>query len=123
MSKTISRRAIRKKRQIRLRRKLLGVPNRPRLIIMKSLKNLSVQCIDDTAGRTVCSASTLDKEFTGRSLKSGKNTEAMSELAGYLLEKLKEKKITAVKFDRNGFRYHGKLKLLADKLREGGIKL
>ena len=123
MSKVSSRRDAAKKRHIRLRKKVLGTPERPRLVIFKSLHNLFVQCIDDAAGNTVCSASTIDKAFPFKELKSRKNKEAMGKLAEYLLGKLKEKNIAAVRFDRNGYNYHGKLKLLADKLRESGIKL
>ena len=122
MSKTISRKTTRKKRHIRLRRKLLGTSERPRLIVVKSLNNLSVQCIDDTEGKTVCSVSTIDKDFPGKSLKNKKNTEAMKQLAEHLLGKLKEKNVTTIRFDRNGYRYHGKVKLLVEKLRENGIK-
>lgn len=123
MSKVISRRTIAKKRHLRLRKKVLGTPDRPRLVVFKSLRNIFVQCVDDTAGTTVCSASTIDKTFPKKDLKSGKNKDAMNKLADYLLGILKEKNITAVRFDRNGYCYHGKLKLLADKLRKGGIKL
>ncbi len=123
MSKTISRKRTRKKRHIRLRRKLLGTSERPRLIVAKSLNNLSVQCIDDTEGKTVCSVSTIDKDFPGKSLKNKKNTEAMKQLAEHVLGKLKEKNVTTIRFDRNGYRYHGKVKLLVEKLRENGIKL
>ena len=123
MIKTISRKTARKKRHIRLRRKLLGTSDRPRLIVTKSLSNLSIQCIDDTEGKTVCSVSTLDKDFPGKSLKSKKNSEAMKQLAEHLLGKLKEKNLTTVRFDRNGYCYHGKVKLLVEKLRESGIKL
>jgi len=122
MSKAISRKQARKKRHIRLRKKVLGTPGRPRLVVTKTLSNISVQCIDDIESRTICSASSLDKDFSGKSL-SRKNTEAMGRLADHLLGKLKEKNIAAVRFDRNGYCYHGKLKLLADKLRGGGIKL
>ena len=122
MSKVISRKQARKKRHIRLRKKVLGTPDCPRLVVTKTLSNISVQCIDDTESRTVCSASSLDKDFSGKSL-NRKNTVAMGRLADHLLGKLKSKNIAAVRFDRNGYCYHGKLKLLADKLREGGIKL
>jgi len=123
MSKVVSRKAALEKRHIRLRKKVLGTPDRPRLVVFKSLKNIFVQCVDDTAGNTVCAASTIEKAFPNKSLKSRKNKEAMGKLAEYLLGKLKEKSIGAVRFDRNGYTFHGKLKLLADKLREGGIKL
>jgi large subunit ribosomal protein L18 len=123
MSKVMSRRSAAQKRHIRLRKKVLGTTDRPRLVVFKSLKNLFVQCIDDTAGNTLCSASTIEKTFPSKTKKSNKNKEAMGKLAIYLLGKLKEKNINAVRFDRNGYCYHGKLKLLAEKLREGGIKL
>jgi large subunit ribosomal protein L18 len=123
MSKSISRTTARKRRHIRCRKRLLGTADRPRLIVTKSLRNISVQCIDDTEGKTVCSASTMDKAFPGNNLEIRKNSAAMAKLAEYLLERLKEKGVTALRFDRNGYRYHGKLRLLADKLREAGIKL
>ena len=123
MSKVVSRTTARKKRHIRCRERVLGTADRPRLIVTKSLSNISVQCIDDTEAKTVCSASTMDKAFPGKNPGIRKNTAAMAQLAEYLLGRLKEKNVTAVRFDRNGYRYHGKLKLLADKLREAGIKL
>ena len=123
MSKVVSRTTARKKRHIRCRKRVLGTTDCPRLTVIKSLSNISVQCIDDVEAKTVCSASTMDKAFPGKTLKSKKNTAATEQLAEYLLGGLREKNIMAVRFDRNGYRYHGKLKLLADKLREGGIKL
>jgi len=123
MSKVISRRVAAQKRHLRLRKRILGTSDRPRLVVFKSLRNIFVQCVDDTSANTVCSASTVEKAFPHKDLKSKKNKDAMSKLADFLLGKLKEKNIIAVRFDRNGYRYHGKLKLLAEKLRKGGIKL
>jgi large subunit ribosomal protein L18 len=123
MSKAVSKTAARRKRHVRLRKKVLGTPDRPRMVVTKSLSGIYVQCIDDTAGNTVCSASTIEKAFRGEPLKSRKNAEAMGKLAEHLLSKLKERGITSVRFDRSGYKYHGKLKQLAEKLREAGIEL
>ena len=123
MSTTLSKKISRKKRHVRNRKKVLGTADRPRMVVVKSLCNIGIQCVDDSAGKTVFSASTLDKGFPGKELKSRKNTAAVEKLSQYVLEKLKEKGITMVRFDRNGYRYHGKIKLFTDKLREGGIQV
>lgn len=106
---------------MRLRKKVLGTAERPRLCVFRSCTNLYLQLVDDTRGRTVHSLSTLSKEFREKNLKSAKNMEAAKSLAGLFAEKLKEKGITTVVFDRSGYRYHGKVKVMAEVLREQGL--
>lgn len=97
-------------------------PERPRLCVFRSNKNIEAQIIDDTQDKTLVSASSFDaairKEMGSEATKS-----EMSQAVGrFLAEKAKEKKITNVVFDRNGYPYHGRVKILADAAREGGLK-
>jgi large subunit ribosomal protein L18 len=100
-------------RKFRIRKKVSGTEIRPRLTVFKSLKTLYVQAIDDVAGNTICSALVKNK----------KNIEAAKELGKLMSDKIKEKSINEVVFDRNGYRFHGVIKILADTIRENGIKL
>lgn len=88
------------------------------MCVFRSCANLYLQLIDDAEGRTVCTVSTLGKEFKEKNLKSAKNIEAAKVLAETFAEKLKQKNITKVVFDRSGYRYHGKVKVIAETLRE-----
>jgi len=112
---------LRKKRHLRLRKKVLGAKERPRVIVFRSCANLYLQLVDDTEGCTLCSASTLSKEFRERNPKSSRNMEAARVLAEIFAQKLKEKNVKTVVFDRSGYRYHGKVKVMADFLREQGL--
>ena len=105
----------RRKRSIRI--KIEGSTERPRLTVYKSLKYVSAQIIDDSKGVTLVSASSQEKE-----LKSGKNTDIAKEIGKVLATRAKEKNISEVVFDRNGYIYHGKIKSLADGAREAGLK-
>ena len=105
----------RRKRSIRI--KIEGSAERPRLTVYKSLKYVSAQIIDDSKGVTLVSASSQEKE-----LKSGKNTDIAKEIGKVLATRAKEKNISEVVFDRNGYIYHGKIKSLADGAREAGLK-
>ena len=111
--------AQRKLRHQRVRRKIAGTPERPRLCIYKSNMNMYAQIIDDEDGVTLVSASTLDKdvEVKGSSVESAK---AVGEAVG---KKALEKGIETVVFDRSGYIYHGKVKAVADGAREAGLKL
>lgn len=106
------------KRKIHIRKNLRGTAARPRMTVTRSNCNLYVQVIDDDAGKTLASISTLEKEFA--SLKP--NTEGAAKLGEAMGERLKEKKITTVVFDRNGYLYHGVVKALADGARKAGIE-
>ena len=121
MFKKASRNELRKKRHFRVRKKVYGTPERPRLNVYKSNTHIYAQIIDDVKGHTLVSASTLDKELR-ESLTSTNNLEA-AKLVGQLVGKRAiEKGINEVVFDRGGYIYHGKVKELAEAAREAGLK-
>jgi large subunit ribosomal protein L18 len=108
------------RRRLRVRNKLKRVnEGRPRLSVHRSSKNLSVQVIDDTAGRTIAAASTLEPAL---GLRARNNVEAAGRLGEAIAERAKAAGVEQVFFDRGGFLYHGKIKALADAAREGGLK-
>lgn len=109
------------KRHQRIRKRLQGTGEKPRLSVYKSLNHIYAQLIDDTAGKTLLSASTLEKEIR-TALKHGGNLEAAKKVGASLAQKALGKKITTVVFDRAGYRYHGCVKALADAAREQGLK-
>ncbi|MEQ1875207.1 MAG: 50S ribosomal protein L18 [Bdellovibrionia bacterium] len=111
--KTVNRR----KKKVRIRKTVTGSEARPRLSIFKSVRHVYAQVIDDVTGRTIVSASTLEKD-AGE--KSGK--EAAAHVGATVAQRAKEKKIETVVFDRNGYLYHGRVKALADAAREAGLK-
>ena len=106
------------KRHARIRAKISGTTERPRLCVYRSLSNIQVQIIDDTKGVTLVSASTYEKAFSGY----GGNKEAAKAIGKTIAERALEKGITEVVFDRGGNLYHGRVKELADAAREGGLK-
>ncbi len=113
---TLKKNVNRKRRHLRIRAKISGTAERPRLVVFKSLNNHYVQMIDDQKGVTLLSASDLKME--GKDNKS-----ARAKKVGLEIAKLaKEKNITMCVFDRNGHRYHGRIKALADGAREGGLQ-
>jgi len=107
-------------RKLRIRNKIRGNSERPRLTIFKSNKNIFVQIIDDTKGFTLCSVSTLEKEL--KDLKGKPNKETAKKVAALLVERALAKGIKKIVFDRNGYRYHGVVKEFADKCRENGLE-
>lgn len=107
-------------RKIRIRKKIGGTPDKPRLCVFKSDRYLYVQAVDDTVGKTVASASTLEKEFSEKG-KSKKNLKIAEKLGIIISERLKEKGIESVVFDRSGYRYHGKIKAIAESVRKNGL--
>ena len=109
----------RKRRKMGTRKGLLGTPGKPRLSIFRSNKHIYGQIIDDLSGRTLAAASTNDK---GDRPDNGANCGAATTVGKKLAEKAGAAGITEVVFDRNGFRYHGRVKALADAAREGGLK-
>lgn len=109
------------RRKLRIRKKIFGIPERPRLCVYRSLKHMYAQIIDDTKGHTVVSASTLDKELRGK-LKSTGNVEAAREVGRLIAKRALEKGIKKVVFDRNGFLYHGRVKAVAEGAREMGLE-
>ena len=111
---------IRTRIRARIRRKLAGTPGRPRLAVFRSQAHIYAQVIDDDAGKTLCAASSLDKDLKAK-LKGGGNLAAAKEVGGLIASRAKEKGIGAVVFDRGGFQYHGRVKALADAAREAGL--
>lgn len=106
------------RRHRRVRGKISGTQECPRLNVFRSTKNIYAQVIDDVSGKTLCAASTLDKEFEG----NGGNKDAARKVGQLIASRATEKGITVVKFDRGGYVYHGRVKELADGAREGGLK-
>jgi len=102
----------------RIRKKLQGTAERPRLNVYRSLNHIYVQVVDDLNGKTLVSASTAESE--GK--KSGGNVAAAKEIGKAIAERAKARGITKVVFDRGGYIYHGRVKALADAAREGGLK-
>ncbi len=115
----VSREVTRHRRQARIREKIAGTPERPRLAVFRSGKHLYAQIIDDSKGVTIVSASTLDKGLKG---KVGDTIEGAKKIGATIAEKAKSKNIQTVVFDRGGFQYHGRIKALADAAREAGLK-
>ncbi|AOT71183.1 50S ribosomal protein L18 [Geosporobacter ferrireducens] len=111
----------RKVRHVRVRRKVLGTPERPRLSIYKSLSNMYAQIIDDTTGSTLVSASTLDKDLKGKVERAG-NKEAAKLVGEMVAKRALDKGIDKVVFDRGGYIYHGRVKELAEGAREAGLQ-
>jgi large subunit ribosomal protein L18 len=110
----------RARRHLRVRKKVTGSTARPRLVVSRSAKHIFAQIVDDTVGRTLASASTLDADVK---VAEGDKT-AKAKLVGALLaERAKSAGITAVVFDRGGFKYHGRVAALADSAREAGLTL
>jgi len=105
------------KRHIRVRGKVSGTAERPRLSVFRSENNIYAQIIDDVAGKTLCSASTVEKGFEG----NGGNIEAAKKIGQAIAERAKAKGIENVVFDRGGYIYHGRVQALADGAREGGL--
>ncbi len=113
----------RERRHKRIRKKVFGTPERPRLCVYRSLNAFYAQVIDDTVGRTLVSASSIDPDFvqlTGK--RGGKSIEDVQKVADILVKKALEKGIKKVVFDRGGFLYHGKIKAFADKCKELGLE-
>lgn len=113
--------ARRERRIVRVRKKVLGTPERPRLAVSRSHKNIYAQIIDDLAGRTLCAVSSQSKDFKARSAYGG-NCKAAAAVGAELGQKAKSMGIEQVCFDRRGSRYHGRIKALADAAREAGLK-
>ena len=118
MVKNFDKNAQRKKRHIRVRGKISGTPERPRLSVFRSNANISAQIIDDVNGKTLVAASSLEKGFDGAT----GNKEAARKVGKTLAERAKEKGIGTVVFDRSGYLYHGRVAELAEGAREGGLE-
>jgi large subunit ribosomal protein L18 len=108
-------------RRKRIRGKVHGTTDRPRLSVFRSTRHIYAQIINDELGTVVASASTMEAQLRGTG-KYGGNIDAAREVGKLLAERAVSKKIEAVSFDRGGFKYHGRVKALADAAREGGLK-
>ena len=121
MSKVKVKVARRRRRKMRVRRKVFGTAQRPRLTVSRSLGHMYAQIIDDTQGHTLLGVSTLCKAVC-EGLASGGNKEAAVKTGQVLATKALERGITSVVFDRNGYKFHGRVKTLAEAAQEGGLK-
>jgi large subunit ribosomal protein L18 len=117
--RTAARTVSRARRHRRVRKKVVGTPERPRLVVNRSTRHMFVQIVDDTIGHTLVSASTMDPSL--RALEADK-TEKAKKVGELLAQRAKEAGITAVVFDRGGNRYAGRIAALADSAREGGLE-
>lgn len=112
----------REKRHLRIRKKIQGTAERPRLSVYKSLKHLYVQLTDDLSGKCLLSVTTNTKANKASGKKSFANVESGKELGAQLAEKARGAGVESVVFDRSGYRYHGIVKSIADAAREAGLK-
>jgi large subunit ribosomal protein L18 len=110
--------AARARRQIRVRKKVFGAQQRPRLVVTRSARHISAQVIDDTQGRTLASASSMEADLRAA---SGDKSEKAKQVGGLVAERAKAVGIEKVVFDRAGYAYHGRVAALADGAREGGL--
>jgi len=111
----------RERRKLRIRKRMSGTVEKPRLTVFRSAKHIYAQVIDDVTGKTVAHASTLSKDLKG-SLDEGNKTEAAKKVGALVAKICLSKKISKVVFDRNGYLYHGRVSALANAAREGGLK-
>jgi large subunit ribosomal protein L18 len=118
MIRKIEKKEIRNRIHRRIRRKLSGTKERPRLAVFRSVAHIYAQVIDDVEGRTLVSASSVDKD--GKT--NGGNVAAAKAIGKLVAERAKEKGVKAVVFDRGGYQYHGRIKALADAAREAGLE-
>jgi large subunit ribosomal protein L18 len=102
-----------------VRKRVTGQPERPRLVVFRSARHIYVQIVDDTAGRTLASASTLDEGLRGQ---KNKKTEHAKAVGSLIAQRAKDAGVTRVAFDRGGNAYHGRIAALADAAREGGLE-
>lgn len=107
-------------RKERIRKRLSGTTERPRLAVYKSLKHIYAQIVDDSSGKTLAFASSLSKELKGKL--EGKKTDEAKAVGKLIAEKAKAAKVEQVVFDRSGFPYHGRIAAVADAARESGLK-
>ena len=118
MIRKIEKKEIRNRIHRRIRRKLSGTAERPRLAVFRSVAHIYAQVIDDAQGQTLVSASSVDKDGKGK----GGNVAAAKAIGKLVAERAKEKGIKSVVFDRGGYQYHGRVKALADAAREAGLE-
>ncbi|MBF0464598.1 MAG: 50S ribosomal protein L18 [Nitrospirae bacterium] len=112
---------LRERRHLRVRKKVTGTQERPRLTVYKSLNHMYAQIIDDTVGRTLVSASTLEKEMRQSASHKG-NVKSASLIGDIIAKRAKDKGIQKVVFDKGGFKYHGRVEAVARAAREAGLE-
>jgi large subunit ribosomal protein L18 len=117
----LSREEHRRRIHVRTRKRLIGTPERPRLCVHRSNTHIRAQVVDDQAGRTIVSASSLDKEVR-KIIKGGGNIAASKVVGKMIAERAREKGVVNVVFDRGGYQYHGRVQALAEAAREAGLK-
>jgi large subunit ribosomal protein L18 len=110
----------RARRHLRVRKKVAGTPSRPRLVVNRSARHMFAQIVDDTAGRTLAAASTMEPAIRAA---EGDKTAKARQVGELLAQRAAQAGIEAVVFDRGGYRYHGRVAALADGAREGGLRL
>jgi large subunit ribosomal protein L18 len=113
-----SRSAARLRRQVRVRKKVFGTPERPRLVVTRSARHISAQVIDDSQGRTLASASTMEEALRAA---TGDKSDKAKQVGSLIAERAKAAGIETVVFDRAGYKYHGRVAALADGAREGSL--
>ena len=118
MFKKVDKKTSRARRHLRVRKKVFGTPERPRLSVYRSEKNIYAQIIDDVNAVTLVSASSLDKDFSAK----GGNKEGAKAVGELIAKKALEKGVNEVVFDRGGYVYHGRVQQLAESAREAGLK-
>lgn len=117
--RAFNRKSARAKRHARIRKRISGTPERPRMVVSRTLGNIQAQIVDDTQGKTLLGVSSLSKEVESE----GKKKIEVSKAVGKkLAEKAREKGIEKIVFDRNGYIYHGRIKAFAEGAREGGLQ-
>jgi len=117
----LSREAHRERIHLRMRKRVAGTAERPRLCVHRSSRHIRAQVVDDTAGKTLVSASSLDKEVRA-AIRGGGNIAASKVVGKVIAERAKTKGIEQVVFDRGGYQYHGRVQALAEAAREAGLK-
>ena len=122
MPKDKNARHLRRVRQARVRKKVSGTPERPRLSVFRSLKHIYAQVIDDTTGRTIAAASSQEALKSNADATSGTKTDVSAAVGKALADRALAAGVTRVVFDRGGCKYHGRVKALADGSREGGLQ-
>ena len=110
--------AARLRRQVRVRKKVFGAPERPRLVVTRSARHIYAQVIDDTHGRTLASASTMEATLRAA---TGDKSDKAKQVGSLIAERAKAAGVESVVFDRAGYKYHGRIAALADGAREGGL--
>jgi large subunit ribosomal protein L18 len=111
----------RRRRKLRIRKKIAGAPERPRLVVFRSNRHIYAQLVDDQSGRVLLGASTLGLAKAGEDI-TGSNKGAAAKVGQDVAKKAMERQIESVVFDRNGYLFHGRVKALADGAREAGLK-